>query len=144
MKLRKRMFRRLGGKRGFTLIELLIVLTILAVLAAVVVLALTGFIGRGKSQACEAEQTSLQTSAYTYYYESEGNWPCDTQPVPVTGSPQAIDYDLLVGPYIDKIPQYDDGGADDCDWQIDNDPLGVVCTTAADCPCAGDVPSCTE
>jgi prepilin-type N-terminal cleavage/methylation domain-containing protein len=141
LKLRKRVFSRIGGKRGFTLIELLIVLTILAVLAAVVVLALTGFIGRGKSQACEAEQQSLQTSVYTYYYENDGDWPT------ADGNPGAISYTLLIGGYIDATPQYDDGGADDCDWVVDEDVEGQVCVPPAavgTCPCAADVPNCAD
>ena len=140
-KLKAKGLRRIGGKRGFTLIELLIVLTILAVLAAVVVLALTGFIGRGKAQACEAEQTSLQTAVYTYYYESQGSWPT------ADGTAgKAINYTLLIGPYIDQLPQYDDTGADDCDWEVDNTIEGQVCmgTTATACPCSLSVPNCAD
>lgn len=141
MKLRKRLFRRIGGKRGFTLIELLIVLTILAILAAVVVLALTGFIGRGKTQACEAEQSSLQIAAYTYYYENNGSWPT------ADGTAgKVLDYTKLVPNYIDGTPQYDDAGADDCDWEVDEDVVGVVCAgaAAANCPCKASVPVCAD
>ena len=127
--MKKRFLKRLGGKRrGFTLIELLIVLSILAVLAAVVVLALTGFIGRGESAACEADEDAIQTSAVAYYYENDGSWP-------TTGGGDAadIDFTLMVPTYLTETP----GTDSDCIWGLDDG--GIVCTQAAtvdDCGCS--------
>jgi len=50
------------GQKGFTLIELLVVIIILGVLAAVVTLAVTRFIGRGVLESANAELVTLQTA----------------------------------------------------------------------------------
>lgn len=127
--MKKRFLRRLGGKRrGFTLIELLIVLSILAVLAAVVVLALTGFIGRGETAACEADEDAIQTAVVAYYYEEDGNWP-------TTGGGDAadIDFTLLFPTYLTEAP----GTDAECIWGLNTG--GVVCTNeaaAGDCGCS--------
>lgn len=129
--MKKRVFKRLGGKRrGFTLIELLIVLSILAVLAAVVVLALTGFIGRGESAACEADENAIQTSVYSYYYENAGSWPTTGG-----GAGADIDFTLLVPDYLNETPGSDTG----CTWGLDDG--GEVCTKGATCGCGT---ACTD
>jgi len=43
------------GEKGFTLIELLVVIVILGILAAVVTLAITSFIGKGNVEAAKTE-----------------------------------------------------------------------------------------
>jgi|SRR3990172_1291930 len=48
--------------KGFTLIELLIVVGILAVLAGVVTLGITSFIGRGRTEAANTELHNIQTA----------------------------------------------------------------------------------
>ena len=50
------------GEKGFTLIELLVVIIILGVLAAVVTLAVTRFIGKGVLESANAELVTLQTA----------------------------------------------------------------------------------
>jgi prepilin-type N-terminal cleavage/methylation domain-containing protein len=50
------------GEKGFTLIELLVVIIILGVLAAVVTLAVTRFIGKGKLESANAELVTVQTA----------------------------------------------------------------------------------
>jgi prepilin-type N-terminal cleavage/methylation domain-containing protein len=57
---RKRHVQR--NTRGFTLIELLIVVGILAILAGVVTLGITQFIGRGKAEAAKTELHNVQTA----------------------------------------------------------------------------------
>lgn len=42
------MFKKLKDKKGFTLVELIVVLVILAILAALLIPALTGYIGQGQ------------------------------------------------------------------------------------------------
>ncbi|MDM7998996.1 MAG: type II secretion system protein [Dehalococcoidia bacterium] len=50
------------GQKGFTLIELLVVIIILGVLAAVVTLAVTRFIGKGVLESANAELRTVQTA----------------------------------------------------------------------------------
>jgi len=133
-RLKQRGFRRVGGKRGFTLIELLIVMSIIAVLVAVVALSLTGFLGAGKEQVCQADQRSLQSAVLAYYTGTNGNWPSTTQPT--TGTPQAINFTLLTPTYVLEKP----GSDTNCGWYVKVD--GIVCNHNANCPCKADVPSC--
>ena len=126
--MKKRFLKRLGGKRrGFTLIELLIVLSILAVLAAVVVLALTGFIGRGETAACDADEQAIQTAVYAFYYENSGDWPTADD-----AGGKAIQWSDLVPTYLNETPDSDATAV----WGIEAG--GQVCcnnAVAADCPC---------
>ncbi len=117
--------RKSGGKqKGFTLVELLIVLTILAILVAVVTLALTSFIGKGESEACEADKDALQIAALSYYHET-GGWPAS--------------YAVMIPQYIDKVPDSDA----DSDFGISEVAAtnGLICFGAsaavvlADCDC---------
>jgi prepilin-type N-terminal cleavage/methylation domain-containing protein len=50
------------GEKGFTLIELLVVIIILGVLAAVVTLAVTRFIGKGTLESANAEAVTVQAA----------------------------------------------------------------------------------
>ena len=50
------------GQKGFTLIELLVVIIILGVLAAVVTLAVTRFIGKGVRESANAEAITVDTA----------------------------------------------------------------------------------
>lgn len=62
-------------KKGFTLIELLIVVGILAVVAAVAIPNLTRFMGEGKAEAWESDQSSLTTAVQAYRYANDNAWP---------------------------------------------------------------------
>jgi prepilin-type N-terminal cleavage/methylation domain-containing protein len=52
--------------KGFTLVELLIVIVILGILATVTVFAVTGITNRGKTSACQADKTTIQTAEEAY------------------------------------------------------------------------------
>ena len=58
------------GEKGFTLIELLVVIAILGVLAAVAVPNVGKFMGRGKTEAREAELHNVQTAVIAMLADS--------------------------------------------------------------------------
>lgn len=60
-------------EKGFTLIELLIVITILGILAAVVVLSVSGINDKGKNAACNAEKQSVTTAEEAYAAKQTGS-----------------------------------------------------------------------
>ncbi|MBI2304224.1 MAG: prepilin-type N-terminal cleavage/methylation domain-containing protein [Chloroflexi bacterium] len=59
------------GQKGFTLVEILIVLALLGILVAIVVPSVTGFLGRGKSQAWESDRRTVQASVDAYYTDTK-------------------------------------------------------------------------
>src|SRR3989304_4891252 len=62
----KRTHHRTSHQKGFTLIELLIVISIMGVVTAIAVPTLLHFMGRGKSEAYDADVSTLQTLVNTY------------------------------------------------------------------------------
>ena len=67
-----------SGERGFTLIELLMVISILAVLGAVVAPNVGGLLGFGKQQAFNADAATIQTAVDAYYLTRNPNlYPTD-------------------------------------------------------------------
>jgi prepilin-type N-terminal cleavage/methylation domain-containing protein len=58
--------------KGFTIIELLIVVAIISVLAAVVLVNVTGYINKGKNTAIKANLASLLTNG-SIFFNSTGN-----------------------------------------------------------------------
>jgi len=154
--LKKRGLRRIGGKRGFTLIELLIVMSIIAVLVAIVVMSLVGFLGAGEGTVCEADGRSLQ-SAVMAFFVHEGatatSWPTTTGVAgeDILWSHADDDGDVFVDEYILTIPQSSDDATEngqpggvgtggwDCVWGIDANGIITVAegiNEAIDCPCA--------
>lgn len=57
---------RRGGPRGFTLLEIVIAVTIVAILAAVIVPRLVGFIGQAKSDRAKADAATLSQQVELY------------------------------------------------------------------------------
>lgn len=55
------------NQKGFTIIELLIVIAILGVLAAIVLINVTGYINKGKDAAAKGDLGTLLTNAITFY-----------------------------------------------------------------------------
>ena len=62
--------KRRRGEAGFTLVELLVVIVILAILAAVVVFAVGGINDKGKTSACDADESSLATAEEAYFAQN--------------------------------------------------------------------------
>lgn len=60
----KKMFKQ---DKGFTLIEILIAIALLAVIAAIVVPNVTGFLGRGQSEAYKTDKKVIQAAVDAYY-----------------------------------------------------------------------------
>ena len=58
------------NKKGFTIIELLVVIAIIAVLAAVVLVNVTGYINKGKDAAAKGNLATLLINGALYYDDS--------------------------------------------------------------------------
>ncbi|MBI3942702.1 MAG: prepilin-type N-terminal cleavage/methylation domain-containing protein [Chloroflexi bacterium] len=54
-------------EEGFTLVEILIVLIILALLVAIVIPAVAGFLSRGRTESFNGDQRNIQASVDSYY-----------------------------------------------------------------------------
>ena len=74
------------GEKGFTLIELLVVIAILGIIAAVVVLNIGGFMGRGKEESANTEAHQVQTAIISYMVDaSESTFNGDVGPNTTSG-----------------------------------------------------------
>ncbi len=71
------------GQKGFTLIEIIIVLSVLAILAAIIVPNVSGFLGRSKQRAWDADRNILQSAVDSYRTDiskrSGNRWPTQGQ-----------------------------------------------------------------
>lgn len=61
----KNLFRKSGA--GFTIIELLVVIAIIAVLAAIVLVNVTGYINQGKNAAIKGNLATVMTNGAVFY-----------------------------------------------------------------------------
>ena len=59
--------------KGFTIIELLVVVAIIAVLAAIVLVNVTGYINQGKNAAIKGNLSTILTNG-AVYYDTNGNY----------------------------------------------------------------------
>jgi prepilin-type N-terminal cleavage/methylation domain-containing protein len=55
------------NKKGFTIIELVVVIAIIAVLSAIVMINVTGYIGKSKDAAIRGDMQAIATTAAGYY-----------------------------------------------------------------------------
>jgi prepilin-type N-terminal cleavage/methylation domain-containing protein len=121
------------GERGFTLIELLMVISILAVLGAVVAPNVGGLLGLGKQQAFNADAATIQTSVDAYYLTQNPN----RYPTNAGGGlgPGAINFTYLVSnaALLKSVPASavaSQGGSGSYLWGINS--TGAVTTTFVD------------
>jgi len=80
------------GEKGFTLIELLIVVAILAIIAAVVIPNVSGFMTSGTLAAANTEAEQMKTACLGYFADN-GVWPDDSSVLPpqyISGQPKAV------------------------------------------------------
>ena len=71
----RKIIRAMHSEKGFTLIELLVVIGILALLAGVVTIGVTQFIGRGAHEAACTDLHNVQTAVTAYMVDTPGNAP---------------------------------------------------------------------
>lgn len=102
----------LRNNKGFTILELLIVVAVIAIIAAIAVPSFIGKIDKSKDSADLAEINAVQ-KAVALYYVDNGNYPTlqgvDTslsQPQPVDGSSQNVDFSKLVPNYLASLPHF--------------------------------------
>ena len=62
----------MNKSRGFTIIELIVVIAIIAVLAAIVLVNVTQYIGKGKDTAAKGDLSTILTNS-TVFYGGSGN-----------------------------------------------------------------------
>jgi len=76
--------------KGFTIIELLVVVAIIAVLAAIVLVNVTGYINSGKDAAIEGNLATILTNG-AVYYDANGNYQNFCTNAYVTAPSAAVD-----------------------------------------------------
>lgn len=81
--------------KGFTIIELLVVVAIIAVLAAIVLVNVTGYINQGKNAAVKGNLSTILTNA-AVHYEGAGNYASFCTSAGVTAPSAAVDSALTL------------------------------------------------
>ena len=126
------MFKRIRGERGFTLVELLVVMAVMAVLIAIVIPNLTGFLGMGKSRSYEADRRTIQAAVDAYFTDEDHP---NTWPSVASSAPYTITFGYLTGENLLRETPKSSGDATPAGsytWLIDSN--GIVTTTTGFVP----------
>jgi prepilin-type N-terminal cleavage/methylation domain-containing protein len=132
------------GQKGFTLIELLVVIIILGVLAAVVTLAVTRFIGKGKLESANAELVTVQAAIESALAEANAaEFTADTtawtgdeagSPVATSTSGNVTVFEMMRTHKLKAAYDIDkDGTISDADCSITNGWGSEILFNATDC-----------
>src|ERR1035438_436055 len=91
------------GQGGFTLIELLVVIAILSVLAAIVIINVTGVKSGAQTASCKSDTQAIQT-AVDGYYVANGVYPMSTDAPISAGSVNTAELTGATNPYLQSSP----------------------------------------
>lgn len=90
------------NKKFFTLIELIVAIVVIGILAAIVMLNLSGWQVESKRTALISNERNVQT-AVDHYHLDNGSYPSEIQPE--LGSPQLVDFEEIDIDYLRKEPE---------------------------------------
>jgi general secretion pathway protein G len=103
-------------KSCFTLIELIVVITIIAILAAIISPTAFKAVEKSRISATLADYKTIKTAA-TSYYSDVGDWPANnTQGTGLINDDGSAGWD---GPYLDKWPAKAQWGSGEYTWYKD-------------------------